>query len=138
MDRSIKDRARSLRAEFDVNKDGKLDDTERTALRSSMEQELIKKFDKNGDGKIDADEHLAIRKEIHQKMKSCKEGHDKRRGIGGPGPGKPEDKDICNRDHREICKRVLERAASESPEQIKQKPMLSKMIEKCKATGTPE
>ncbi|MCX6123166.1 MAG: hypothetical protein NTV34_00200, partial [Proteobacteria bacterium] len=88
IDHSIKDRAKALRAEYDINKDGKLDDSERAALRASMEQSVLKKFDKNGDGKIDAEEDLAIRNEIHQNMKSCKAGHDKRRSMGGQGPGK--------------------------------------------------
>jgi len=43
-------------AKFDKNKDGKLDEAERKALRDA----LVKKFDKNKDGKLDEAERKAM------------------------------------------------------------------------------
>ena len=46
-------------AEFDKNGDGKLDETERAALKAAMEakrQAFIKKYDANGDGILSSDE----------------------------------------------------------------------------------
>jgi Ca2+-binding EF-hand superfamily protein len=51
---------------FDTNKDGKLDDAERTEAKKAgaerggaMRDELVKRFDKNGNGKLDGDEREA-------------------------------------------------------------------------------
>ena len=50
---------------FDVNKDGKLDDTERAAMRAEfqkMRAERIAKYDTNKDGKLDDAEREAAHK----------------------------------------------------------------------------
>ncbi|HEV8255205.1 MAG TPA: EF-hand domain-containing protein [Vicinamibacteria bacterium] len=61
------DRAR-LMEKYDTNKDGKLDDQERAALRQDMEarraqhrQWLLEKYDANHDGKLDEQERAAMR-----------------------------------------------------------------------------
>jgi HlyD family secretion protein len=84
-------------AQFDKNGDGKLDDTEREAMRSSMAarfsggpggggtnsrprmmpEELLTRFDKNGDGKLDDEERAAMRSSFGGG----------RGGPGGFGPG---------------------------------------------------
>ncbi len=53
-------------AQFDANKDGKLDDTERAAARKAfgdksgkVRDELLLRFDENGNGRIDPDERAA-------------------------------------------------------------------------------
>lgn len=51
---------------FDTNKDGQLDDTERTAMRAEREkkrQEMLAKFDANKDGKLDDTERQAAHAE---------------------------------------------------------------------------
>lgn len=48
----------------DTNGDGKLDDSERAAMKEKMKShraEIIKKFDKNGDGVLDKTERPAVR-----------------------------------------------------------------------------
>lgn len=52
---------------FDVNKDGKLDDTERAAMRAEfqkMRAERIAKYDTNKDGKLDETERKAVREQV--------------------------------------------------------------------------
>jgi HlyD family secretion protein len=83
--------------QFDKDGDGKLDDTEREAMRNATlaraeggpgeegnasrprlsEEELLKRFDKNGNGKLDDDERAAMR-----------EGGSRGRGGQGKGPGR--------------------------------------------------
>ena len=80
--------------QFDKDGDGKLDDTEREAMRVAAaarfgggpggdrtnsrprlgQEELLKRFDKNGDGKLDEDELAAMRESLG-------------RGRGGQGKG---------------------------------------------------
>ncbi|HOX57076.1 MAG TPA: efflux RND transporter periplasmic adaptor subunit [Candidatus Paceibacterota bacterium] len=82
--------------QFDKDGDGKLDDTEREAMRAAVaarlggepggartntrprlnREEALKQFDKNGDGKLDEDELAAMR-----------EGLGRGRGGQGKGPG---------------------------------------------------
>ena len=52
-------------AKFDKNKDGKLDEAERKALRDS----IVKKFDKNKDGKLDEKERKAMFAERAKRQK---------------------------------------------------------------------
>jgi hypothetical protein len=54
-----KDRSKQLE-KYDTNKDGKLDKSERQAMRKDREAEL-KKYDKDGDGKLDKSERKAMR-----------------------------------------------------------------------------
>lgn len=51
---------------FDTNKDGKLDETERAALRAQKQarhQEMVAKYDANKDGKLDDAERNVLREE---------------------------------------------------------------------------
>ena len=61
---------------YDKNGDGKLDETERAAMKKDREAEMLKKFDKNGDGKLDDAEKEAA----------------KAAGAKGRGEGKKEEK----------------------------------------------
>lgn len=72
-------RRNSILEKYDKNKDGKLDESEREALRKDRESERIKRFDKNGDGKLDEQEEQAARNEFR-----------KRRGENAPEPKKKE------------------------------------------------
>src|SRR5215470_9925335 len=50
--------------EYDKNHDGKLDDSEKEAMRKDQEakrKEFIAKYDKNGDGKLDESEMVVAR-----------------------------------------------------------------------------
>ena len=52
---------------FDANKDGKLDDTERAAMRAELQKmraERIAKYDTNKDGKLDETERKAVREQV--------------------------------------------------------------------------
>ncbi|HEY5914658.1 MAG TPA: efflux RND transporter periplasmic adaptor subunit [Verrucomicrobiae bacterium] len=86
--------------QFDKDGDGKLDDTEREAMRTAMaarfgggpggdrtnsrprlsQEEMVKRFDKNGDGKLDEEELAAMR-----------ESFGRGRGGQGKGPGRRGD-----------------------------------------------
>jgi hypothetical protein len=53
-----------LLQQYDKNHDGKLDESEKEAMRKDQEakrKELIAKYDKNGDGKLDESEMAAAR-----------------------------------------------------------------------------
>jgi hypothetical protein len=53
-----------LLQQYDKNHDGKLDDSEKEAMRKDQEakrKEFIAKYDKNGDGKLDESELAAAR-----------------------------------------------------------------------------
>ena len=54
---------------YDKNKDGKLDDSEKEAMKQDR-KEALKKFDKNGDGKLDDSEKAAAKE-------AAKEGGEK-------------------------------------------------------------
>ena len=58
----------AMKEKFDTNKDGKLDATEKAAMktafeakRAEMQKEMLTKFDSNKDGKIDDGERAAAR-----------------------------------------------------------------------------
>ena len=60
-------------AEFDTNKDGVLDKTEREALKAAMEAKhkaFIAKYDKNGDGVLDKTELAAAKADREAAMKA--------------------------------------------------------------------
>jgi hypothetical protein len=57
---------------YDKNKDGKLDQSEREALRKDREAEIVKKHDKNGDGKLDDSEREAARAERRKVAEDAK------------------------------------------------------------------
>jgi hypothetical protein len=46
-------------AKYDTNRDGKLDDQEREAMRVDFATKRFEKLDTNGDGQISKDEFLA-------------------------------------------------------------------------------
>ena len=55
---------------FDTNKDGKLDDQEREAMREARKAEMLQRFDTDKDGKLSDSEREALRNEMrgkHQK-----------------------------------------------------------------------
>jgi cell wall assembly regulator SMI1 len=65
--------------QFDANKDGRLDTTERQALRQARErewQEVLRQFDKNKDGKLDARERaqraIVQRQELEKQKQAAK------------------------------------------------------------------
>ena len=87
---------------FDKNGDGKLDETERAAMRAAAKEkaqarkaqlerrkaQLIKEFDKNGDGKLDESERAAARSAVKarrtpsaQSPQSAQEIHKKIRDL---------------------------------------------------------
>ncbi len=108
------ERRADMIAEFDKNKDGKLDDAEKTAMHATMKARFeamraadLAKYDKNKDGKLDDAEH-AVKREDHLKarfgeidanhdgtisydeFKAAKPGKDHERGPRGPrGQFKP-------------------------------------------------
>jgi Ca2+-binding EF-hand superfamily protein len=59
-----------MKEKFDTNKDGKLDDSERAAMKAAMEAkrsqrkaEMLAKFDTNKDGKLDPAERAVMKQE---------------------------------------------------------------------------
>lgn len=61
------DRAEFM-AKYDVNKDGKIDEQERAAIKAArkaeFEKKMLEKFDTNKDGKLDEQEKEAMRAEL--------------------------------------------------------------------------
>lgn len=84
---------------YDANKDGKLDDTEKAAvkaeadkLREARRAEMLAKFDKDSDGKLSDEEKKAMRdaREARSEGKKGegKRGEGKKHGEGKHGEGK--------------------------------------------------
>lgn len=69
--------ATAMFAKFDVNKDGKLDKTDRDAHRQQMRTEMFSRMDADNNGSISQDEFM--------KGKPDREGHGEH--MGGPGMG---------------------------------------------------
>lgn len=69
--------ATAMFARLDVNKDGKLDQTDRDARHEQMRTEMF--------GRMDADNNGSISKDEFMKGKPGREGHGKH--MGGPGMG---------------------------------------------------
>lgn len=53
------ERRAAMMERFDKNQDGKIDDTERTAMRGERAARMIKRFDSDGDGSLSAEELAA-------------------------------------------------------------------------------
>jgi Ca2+-binding EF-hand superfamily protein len=56
---------------FDTNHDGKIDDSERAAMKASFaekKEEVVAKYDTNHDGTLDATERAAMKKDFVAKM----------------------------------------------------------------------
>jgi Ca2+-binding EF-hand superfamily protein len=87
-----------LLQKFDKNGDGKLDDSERAAMRAAVKErqakleqkkaQLLKEFDKNGDGKLEPSERAAARSAVKarrtpsaEKPQSAQEIHQKIRDL---------------------------------------------------------
>ncbi|MCX6903551.1 MAG: EF-hand domain-containing protein, partial [Verrucomicrobia bacterium] len=93
--------------QFDKDGDGKLDDTEREAMRAAMaarfgggpggdrtnsrprlsQEELLKRFDKNGDGKLDEEELAALRGSLGGGRVGQGKGPGRRGGSGDTDTG---------------------------------------------------
>lgn len=97
-------RRENLLEKYDKNKNGKLDQDEREALRKDREAERIKRYDKNGDGKLDEKERESARSEFRQRRtenqapksvpskespaKDAPAKDDKKKDPAGAGPAK--------------------------------------------------
>ena len=70
---------------FDADKDGKLNDDEKAAMREEVKKKMLEKFDKDGDGKLNEEELAELRKT----MPHHPGGPKRPKGNGdGPRPGK--------------------------------------------------
>jgi len=72
-------------AKYDINKDGKLDNAERAAMKTERAEEAFKKADTNGDGKLSIGEFKTLRQ--HRGRHGGFRHHHKGQGIQGRGPG---------------------------------------------------
>ncbi len=64
-----------LLEEFDTNADGKLDETERSALKAHMEAKraaFIKQYDTDADGSLNEEERAAMKASIREKLEALK------------------------------------------------------------------
>jgi len=57
-----------IKARFDANHDGVLDESERAAARQAIHAKLLERFDANHDGALDVNERQAARHAIQQKL----------------------------------------------------------------------
>ncbi len=72
-----------LMEKFDTNKDGKLSEEERKAMREGMQElrekmraEMLKKYDKDGDGELSEEERKTMKDEMEAKRKALVEKYD--------------------------------------------------------------
>lgn len=70
-------------AKYDINKDGKLDESERAVMKNERAQEAFKKADTNGDGQLSLDEFKAMKQ--HDGMRHGRGGKFHHRGEGARG-----------------------------------------------------
>ena len=62
---------------YDKNNDGKLDDSEREAMREDRKKEM-KKYDTNSDGKLDDTERAAMREDLKKQAHEKGAAHGKK------------------------------------------------------------
>ena len=67
------DRQQKRFAEVDTNGDGQISFEEQSAAREKRREKMIARFDVNGDGELDETERQAA-KEARKKMRHCREG----------------------------------------------------------------
>ena|SRR6059036_518753 len=79
-DKKDKPARSKLLEKYDKNGDGKLDQSEREAIRKDKEAEALKKYDKNGDGKLDKSEREAARADRRKADDSNKPAETKKSG----------------------------------------------------------
>ena len=72
-------------ARFDTNKDGKLDDGERVAMKQALVEERFDKLDTNKDGVVSRAEFVAGAKQMQHRF--ARHHHHGRKGRGGKGHG---------------------------------------------------
>lgn len=73
-------------AKFDTNKDGKLDETERAAMRDERAAKTFKKLDTNGDGQISLEEFKAGRSKMgmHRHARGRFHRGQRAKGVSNP------------------------------------------------------
>ena len=72
-----------LLEKFDTNHDGKLDDTEKAAMKEALKAKILAKFDTNHDGKLDDTEKAAMKAAIQQRRAQHGGGQGQGRRAGG-------------------------------------------------------
>lgn len=94
-----------LMDKYDANKDGKLDDAEKVALKADAEKlkearkkERLAKWDKDGDGKFNDEEKAAMKAEHEKRMAAKKERMEALKGKEGEAKADDEKKEHGKRD----------------------------------------
>jgi len=83
---------------FDIDRDGKLSDTEKTTAHETIAKErkeiraaVIAQFDTDNDAKLTGDEKKGVRKWVKENYPDAiRIGHQKKKGKGGPRKGGPK------------------------------------------------